>query len=98
VSGPTTTKRNSFLGPPSPEKSGQNLVNFCRFAKMNNEKEMGDRGKVQEDFPEPIWSTNSLDSEEVQSEKNIIRKATLSGFSRKLQTIQEPVGEFPEPS
>jgi hypothetical protein len=98
VSGPTTTKSNTFLGPTSSEKSGQNLVNFGSFAKMDNERKMGDRGQVQEDFPEPICSTNSVDSEEVGSEKNIIRKATLSGFSRKLQTIQEPMGEFPEPS
>jgi hypothetical protein len=98
VSGPIITKSKSIHGPPSPEKSGKNQVKLGSFAKMDNERNMGDRDQAQEDFPEPIWSTNSVDSEEVQSEKKIIRKATLSKFSRKLETIEEPMQEFTEPS
>jgi hypothetical protein len=98
VSGPITTKSNSFHGPSSPEKSGQNLANLGSFPKMDNERNMGDRDQAQEDFPEPIWSTNSFNSEKVQSEKKIIRKTRLSKSSRKLEKIQEPMGEITEPS
>jgi hypothetical protein len=99
VSGPTTLNNLPFVGPQSPEKSVQKLTFFGSFnAKLDSEKNTRDRGQAQENFRDPIWSTNSVESEEVQHENDYIKKATLSGFSKKLQTIQEPIWGFPEPS